>query len=71
MLFRVIEEFAQEVLDIREMYPDMTLAQLYNLETMPKNLEEVHTTLDLAVDDLYQSKPFADDDARLQMLFAR
>ncbi|MFI3272047.1 MAG: DNA methyltransferase [Pseudomonadota bacterium] len=66
-----IEELAQEVLDIREMYPDMTLAQLYNPETMPKDLQEAHTTLDLAVDTLYQSKPFADDDARLQMLFAR
>ncbi len=66
---RHIEELAQEVLDVREMYPEMTLAQLYNPETMPEDLQKAHTALDIAVDKLYQKKDFASDDERLQLLF--
>lgn len=64
-----IENLAQDILDIRAMYPDMNLAQMYDPDTMPKPLQETHSALDIAVDGLYQSKPFADDEARLQLLF--
>ena len=64
-----IESLAQAILDVREMYPELNLAQMYSPETMPQALQEAHTALDLAVDKLYQSKPFADNEQRLQLLF--
>ena len=64
-----IESLAQKVLDVRENYPDLTLAQMYSPETMPQPLQDAHTALDMAVDKLYQNKPFADDEQRLQLLF--
>ncbi len=64
-----IESLAQNILDIRDYYPDMTLAQMYNPETMPEDLQKAHTALDVAVDALYRKKPFADDAERLQVLF--
>ena len=64
-----IESLAQTVLDVRETYPELTLAQMYSPETMPKPLQNAHTALDMAVDKLYQNKPFADDEQRLQLLF--
>lgn len=64
-----IESLAQTVLDVRETYPELTLAQMYSPETMPEPLQDAHTALDMAVDKLYQNKPFADDEQRLQLLF--
>ena len=64
-----IESLAQTVLDVRETYPELTLAQMYSPETMPQPLQDAHTALDIAVDRLYQNKPFADDEQRLQLLF--
>lgn len=64
-----IESLAQTVLDVREMYPELNLAQMYSPETMPQPLQDAHTALDIAVDRLYQNKPFADDEQRLQLLF--
>ncbi len=66
---KAIEALAQAVLDTRERYPDMTLAQMYDPDTMPKPLQEAHAALDVSVDRLYQTKPFADDEQRLQLLF--
>lgn len=57
------------MLDVRETYPELTLAQMYSPETMPQPLQDAHTALDIAVDRLYQNKPFADDEQRLQLLF--
>ena len=57
------------MLDVRETYPELTLAQMYSPETMPQPLQDAHTALDTAVDRLYQNKPFADDEQRLQLLF--
>ena len=64
-----IESLAQTVLDVRETYPELTLAQMYSPKTMPQQLQDAHTALDMAVDRLYQNKPFADDEQRLQLLF--
>ena len=64
-----IESLAQTVFDVRETYPELTLAQMYSPETMPQPLQDAHTALDMAVDRLYQNKPFADDEQRLQLLF--
>lgn len=66
-----IENLAENVLTAREMHPDMTLAELYDLDTMPEDLRRAHTELDLAVEALYRKRPFANDEERLKHLFAR
>lgn len=66
-----IEELAQEILLLRADFPDKTLAQLYDPDLMPEPLKQAHHNLDLAVDALYQNKPFADASERLSCLLAR
>ena len=66
-----IEALAQEILLVRADYPDKTLAQLYDPDLMPEPLKQAHHNLDLAVDALYQTKPFADASERLSCLLAR
>jgi len=64
-----IETLAESVLMTREMFPDMTLADMYDPDKMPEPLREAHAALDIAVDALYRKKPFANDEERLQLLF--
>ncbi len=64
-----IESLAEEVLMIREDYPDKTLADLYDPDKMPGPLLEAHKNLDRAVEKLYRAKPFADAFERLEHLF--
>ncbi len=64
-----VEALAEEVLMAREMYPDRTLAEMYDPDKMPAELQKAHHNLDLAVDALYRKKPFENDDERLQVLF--
>lgn len=66
-----IESLAEEVLLIREDYPDKTLAQLYDPDIMPEPLLQAHKNLDRAVEALYREKPFRDASERLEHLFAR
>ncbi len=66
-----IEALAEEILLIREDYPDKTLAQLYDPDTMPEPLLQAHKNLDRAVEALYREKPFRDASERLEHLFAR
>jgi type I restriction-modification system DNA methylase subunit len=65
-----IEDLAQEVLLIREDYPDKSLSKLYDPKEMPKPLREAHKALDRAVEKLYRDKPFRDATERLEHLFA-
>ncbi len=66
-----IEILAQNVLDARDFYPELTLADLYDPESMPQDLKEAHDNLDRAVEQLYRSRSFDDDEQRLQVLFNR
>ena len=66
-----IEEAAYDILDIREMYPGKTLADLYDPDKMPDDLREAHHKLDLIIEKCYQNKPFKDDNERLQVLFKK
>ncbi|MEZ2624999.1 DNA methyltransferase [Paenalcaligenes hominis] len=66
-----IESLAEEILLIREDYPDKTLAQLYDPDLMPEPLLQAHKNLDRAVEALYREKPFRDASERLEHLFAR
>lgn len=48
-----IEKAAQTVLDVREQYPNSSLADLYDPLTMPPALVKAHQALDRAVDASY------------------
>ena len=68
---QLIENLAQNVLLIREYYPDMTLADLYDPDKMPDDLRKAHAELDTAVEALYRKRPFESDEDRLHHLFER
>ena len=48
-----IKKTAQAILDARELYPNWSLAELYNPNTMPKELKEAHKENDRAVMQAY------------------
>lgn len=64
----VIETAAQEVLDARTLFPDSSLANLYDENAMPPELKKAHQRLDKAVEKAY-GKSFVDDTARVAYLF--
>lgn len=66
-----VEALAQAVLDARANHPTASLADLYDPDTMPADLRRAHHALDLAVDRLYRSAPFASDRDRVEHLFGR
>jgi hypothetical protein len=68
---QLLEQSAKTITDIRERHYTMTMAQLYNPETMPSDLKEAHAANDLLVDSLYSKKGFYDDQERLEELFRR
>jgi type II restriction/modification system DNA methylase subunit YeeA len=57
------------ILEEREKYPEKTMADLYDPDKMPDGLREAHKYLDLAMDQIYRSKPFESDEDRLAHLF--
>lgn len=65
-----ISELAQGVLDARALYPDSSLADLYDPLTMPPELIAAHRKLDAAVEKAYGRK-FGDDAERVAYLFER
>lgn len=65
-----VEQSAQAVLDARLQFPDSTLADLYDPNTMPKALLDAHRGLDAAVDACYGKASFKSDLERLKFLFA-
>ncbi|MDO8481517.1 MAG: class I SAM-dependent DNA methyltransferase [bacterium] len=79
---KAVEEAAQAVLDARKQFPEATLADLYDPNTMPKVLLEAHHKLDRAVDACYgppsreaseghSKKNFKSEPERLEFLFER
>ena len=64
-----IMQKAQAVLDARAQFPDSSLADLYDPNTMPPVLTKAHAALDSAVDKLYRKTAFPDDSARVAFLF--
>jgi hypothetical protein len=65
-----VEQAAQAVLAARALFPDSTLADLYDPLTMPAQLTKAHAALDKAVDTCYRSQPFTNELNRMQFLFA-
>ncbi len=66
-----LKPFAQKILEIRENYPDSTLADLYDPDAMPPDLKKAHLSLDCAVEKLYRSKPFESDQERIEFLLPK
>lgn len=64
-----VEEMAQKVLDTRDKFPNATLADLYDPDTMPKPLLDAHYALDRAVDACYGKRSFKSEAERLKFLF--
>ena len=52
------------------LHPPSTLADLYDLLTMPAPLLKAHQELDRAVDRCYRPDPFPSDRHRVEFLFA-
>ncbi len=66
---QAVEKAAQSVLDVRERYPDSSLADLYDPLTMPADLRKAHQALDKAVEKCYRKDKFSSDHVRLSFLF--
>ncbi|NEW82408.1 MAG: class I SAM-dependent DNA methyltransferase [Mariniphaga sp.] len=64
-----IEKAAQKVLDVREAFPNSSLADLYNPLTMPPALVKAHNELDKVVDLSYRPQPFINETKRIEFLF--
>ncbi|GMO51881.1 MAG: N-6 DNA methylase [Termitinemataceae bacterium] len=63
-----IEQFSQSVLQAREIYPNLSLANLYDSNTMIPELIKAHQQLDRAVERAY-GKTFEDDREKVAFLF--
>ncbi|KAB2867765.1 MAG: class I SAM-dependent DNA methyltransferase [Bacteroidales bacterium] len=64
-----IEKAAQKVLDTRLLFPESSLADLYDPLTMPPSLFKAHQELDKAVDLAYRPQPFINETKRIEFLF--
>jgi hypothetical protein len=65
----LIEEKARKVLDVRNEFPNSSLADLYDPLTMPPVLVKAHNDLDKAVDLAYRPQPFTSEANRMVFLF--
>lgn len=66
---QAVKSAAQHVLDARSQFPDASLADLYDPNTMPPALVKAHQTLDKAVDLCYRPQPFVNEAKRIEFLF--
>ena len=63
-----VEECVEYLLTIRTTFPNSSLADLYDPNTMPPDLRRAHERLDTAVEACYDKK-FKDDQERISFLF--
>lgn len=59
----------KEILNVRNNYPNESLANLYDPLLMPVDLRKAHEKLDKLVDKAYRNKKFKDDNDRMKFLF--
>ncbi len=64
-----LSESSLNLLRVRELYSEKSLAELYDPDKIPDELQEAHKKLDFAVEQCYRSKPFSSDEERLEYLF--
>jgi hypothetical protein len=68
-MFKMFENSAKLVLEVRKKFPAESLANLYDPVKMPKELLDAHKKLDAAVDRCYRKTPFNSEVERLKHLF--
>jgi len=61
---------ALRVLDVREYHCEKTLAELYDRDLMPQDLQVAHAAVDALVDSIYSKSGYETDEQRLSDLFA-
>ena len=64
-----LNESALRILSVREDFPQLTLANMYDPDKMPKELIDAHRENDKAVENIYTKSPFGSDEERLECLF--
>ena len=64
-----IEKTAQAILDVRNLYPECSLADLYDEVTMPPELRKAHQANDKAVMEAYGFDPSMDESQIVAELF--
>jgi hypothetical protein len=65
----IVEQAAQEVLNVRELFSKNNLSELYDPNTMPPGLVKAHQFLDKAVDLCYKQQSFSNETKRIEFLF--
>ena len=63
-----VEECAQKILDVRLQFPNNSLADLYDPNSMPPELVKAHADLDRTVDHCY-GRRFENKEERIEFLF--
>jgi hypothetical protein len=66
---KTVEDAAQAVLNARAVFPNASLADLYDPNIMPAPLVKAHQQLDKAVDHCYRPQPFPNETKRIEFLF--
>jgi len=66
---KAVEVAAQNILEVRKQFPESSLADLYDPNTMPPALVKAHQALDKAVDMCYRPQAFANETKRIEFLF--
>ena len=66
-----IEQFAQNILDIRLKHPDSSLADLCHPIAIPPDSRKANQELDKAVDQASRKEHFKSDTERVEFLFER
>lgn len=61
---------ALRILDVREYHCERTLAELYDPDLMPEDLQLAHMAVDDLVDSIYAKRGYETDEQRLSDLFA-
>lgn len=64
-----VSEKAMAIVAIREAYPEFSIEDLYDPDSMPADLLQAHQELDTVVEQCYQLKPFYSDTERMETLF--
>ncbi|MGL1154357.1 DNA methyltransferase [Vibrio parahaemolyticus] len=63
-----LNELAFELLEVRERYPEMSIAELYEIKNMPIDLMNSHQNIDEFLETIYQGKVFESDELRAKYL---
>lgn len=66
---KAISAAALAILGAREIYSDLTLAEMYDPGNEPPEILDAHQDLDSLIDSLYQSTSFSSNESRLAALF--